>query len=499
MNRRHPGRTLGKPRFIMSLHQTLFATAVRRPDQAALSCRGERLTYGELASRVRSFAAGLARSGVRAGDRVAVHLPTGVDAVVATYAVLSLGAVLAPLNAQIRVRQLRAVLADAGVVAVVTSPGGERAARLAAPAGSAVLVSGQLSGKARRRPGRARPGDLAALFYTSSCGHARKAVMFRHGSLGRAAGALIEPLRLSDDDVVLGCLPLSCEAGLLAVATAFAAGARVVLEPSFAFPLQVLAAMARERVTVLPGVATMFSRMVALRTLARHRLSSVRAVVNLGAPLPVAMVGQLRGLFRWAKVSSLYGLPECAAVAIASEAELLGRPGSLGRALPGTALEIVDAAGVPLPAGSAGELVVRGGALMDGYWGHPEETERRLRPMGGGEERWLFTGDRVRSDADGFLYPLEPGEAVIESRGGRVSRGEVAAVIQSLPGVREVSVLGVDHPTLGEAIKAVVCLEPGSRYQARDVIRHCRTRLEGFMIPQEIEFVAPRRQLRLIA
>jgi long-chain acyl-CoA synthetase len=484
---------------MMSLHESLFASAFRRSDEPALSCRDERLTYGELARRVRAFAGGLGRCGVRAGDRVAVHLPPGVDGVVASYGIFAVGAVLVPLNAQIRVRQLRAVLADAGVVAVITSPCGERTARAAAPAGCAVLVSGRVPAGPRRTSRPPRPGDLAALFYTSSSGHGRKAVMFGHGSLAAAAGALIEPLHLSDDDVVLGCLPLSCEAGLLAVATAFAAGARVVLEPSFAFPLQVLATMACERVTVLPGVVTMFSRMTALRTLARHRLSAVRAVVNLGGPLPATMVGPLRGLFRWATVSSLYGLPECAAVAVASEAELLARPGSLGRALPGTTLRIVDGAGVPLPAGSAGELVVRGGALMDGYWRHPEATERRLRLLGDGEERWLFTGDRVRSDGDGFLYPVESGEPVIESRGGRVSRSEVAAVIRSLPGVREVSVLGVSHPTLGEAIKAVVCLEPGRRYQARDVIRHCRTRLEGFMIPQEIEFVAPPRQLRLIA
>jgi long-chain acyl-CoA synthetase len=476
---------------LMLLHDSLFARA--HSDDTALRCRGQSMSYRALVAAVLAFAGELERAGVKRGDRVALHLPNGVDAVVAVYAVWALGAIIVPVSAQIRVRQLRAILLDAGAACLVTSPAGQPTARAAARC--PLVVTGQPAGRALSRTAR-KFAKLAAIFYTLSSGSRRKGVMLGHRALAHAAQALVAPLGLRDDDVVLGALPLSCEAGLLAVATTLAAGAEVVLEPSFAFPLQVLATMTRQRVTVLPGVATMFARILALGAPALHRLSAVRALVNLGAPLPSSMVLGLRARFRWAQVSSIQGLPECAAVTLADETDLIRRPGCLGQPL-GTEVAILDERGQPVASGQEGELVVRGGAVMDGYWRRPEETARRLRPGPDGRP-WLFTGDRARRDGDGRVYALEAGDEVIESRGGRVSRREVATVIRLLPGVSEVAVVGVDHPVLGEAIKAVVTLEPGCRYRAREVIRHCRTRLEGFMIPQEIEFVVS-RHLRLIA
>ncbi|MEQ9692209.1 MAG: fatty acid--CoA ligase family protein, partial [Bauldia litoralis] len=168
--------------------------------------------------------------------------------------------------------------------------------------------------------------------------------------------------------------------------------------------------------------------------------------------------------------------------------ELARRPVSVGIAIPGTQAYVADDEGKPVAPGVIGELMIRGPHVMRGYWENPEATDRALRPGPYPWEKELRTGDFFRADADGFLYFIGRMDDIIKTRGEKVSPKEVENVLYALPGIAEAVVVGVADPILGHALKAVIALSPGAALSERDILRHCSTGLEDFMVPKFIEF-----------
>jgi long-chain acyl-CoA synthetase len=164
------------------------------------------------------------------------------------------------------------------------------------------------------------------------------------------------------------------------------------------------------------------------------------------------------------------------------------RPTSVGRGMPNERIEVVDESGNPVPPGVVGELVVTGSNVMLGYWNRPEETAEMIRPGRYPWERVLHTGDLFTRDEKGFLYFVSRRDDIIKSRGEKVSPAEVERIIHEIEDVVDAVVVGMPDPILGQAIKAVVVRAAGSQLSAREVIGHCASRLENFMIPKEVEF-----------
>jgi acyl-CoA synthetase (AMP-forming)/AMP-acid ligase II len=186
----------------------------------------------------------------------------------------------------------------------------------------------------------------------------------------------------------------------------------------------------------------------------------------------------------------MYGLTECKRCTYLPPEQLQVRPGSVGIAIPGTEAYVVDDEGERVASGVVGELVVRGGHVMQGYWGDTEMTERRLKRGPYPWEKVLYTGDLFKADDEGFLYFVARKDDIIKTRGEKVSPKEVENVLYELAGVREVAVVGIPDPVLGAAIKAIVVAEPGAGLTEREVIRHCAKSLEDFMVPKLVEFRA---------
>jgi acyl-CoA synthetase (AMP-forming)/AMP-acid ligase II len=156
--------------------------------------------------------------------------------------------------------------------------------------------------------------------------------------------------------------------------------------------------------------------------------------------------------------------------------------------MPNEEVYLVDEEGNRLGPGAVGELVVRGANVMKGYWELPDETARCLKPGPLPGESVLYTGDLFRMDDEGYLYFLGRKDDIIKSRGEKVSPKEVENVLYSHPEIAEAAVVGVPDAILGQAVKAVVAVKPGSRLTERDVMRHCAGRLEDFMVPKLVEF-----------
>jgi len=490
----------------MLLHHAFDATLARTPGHIALVCGAQRLSYAEIDERAHALERLLRRRGVVRGDRVALFLDNSVEFAVGVLAVLRLGAVFMPVNALTKDDKLAYMLRDARAAALLTQATLSHVWRTALGEAASVhtaVVAGDDIGPSdvRLHPwpsGGAAPAagssgaidcDLASIIYTSGSTGFPKGVMLSHLNMVSAMRSVSGYLGLRADDIVLCALPLAFDYGLYQVLMAWHVGATVVLERGFTFPVPVLETMARERVTVFPGVPTMFAMLLALKSLDRFDLAALRMITNTAAALSEPHIAQLRALFPQAVLFSMYGLTECKRVTFLPPEQLDIRPTSVGRGMPNEEVWLVDDDGRRLPDGSVGELVVRGSNVMLGYWEKPQETARRLKPGPLPGERVLYSGDLFRTDAEGWLYFVARRDDIIKSRGEKVSPREVENAIHALDGVYEVAVVGVDDPVLGQAVKAYVTLKPDASLTERDVIRHCLERLESFMAPKHVEFV----------
>ena len=474
----------------------LQRSAERLPDKLALVCAGRRLTYGQIDQMADQLASALIARGVARGDRVGLYLANSVEAVVGIFAALKAGAVFVPINRTTKAEKLSYILNNCRAVALLTDDrsGVEGLpARLTAevPSLRAIVLPGdfdaiQETSVATRPPRVNIDLDLACLIYTSGTTGEPKGVMSDHANVVFAAGSIIQYLRNVESDVVLDVLPLSFDYGLYQVLMTFAFGGTLVLEPSFAYPGEVLKTMERERVTGFPGVPTIFA-ILARMDLAPYDLSSLRYITNTAAALPVGHIEDLRRRFPGVALYSMYGLTETKRTLYLPPEMLDTKPASVGIAIPGTEVWLEDEAGARLGPGHVGELIVRGRHVMRGYWEAPEATAARFRPGPLPGERVCHTGDLFRMDDDGYLYFVGRKDDIIKSRGEKVAPKEVESVLYRLPGVVEAAVVGVPDPILGQAVKAVLVVR-GVTLSAAEVLAHCRRHLEDFMVPKFLEF-----------
>jgi amino acid adenylation domain-containing protein len=487
----------------MLVQEFLSRTAARLGAKTALICGQQRLTFGELDAMANRLANALAAHGVRRGDRVAIHLPNGVEAVVGIFAALKAGAAFVLVNSSTKEDKLKYILNNCRATAlllpgrceyleelwrdvpsllcgVVCGPGlGREDPRL--PSFAAI----QEEGDAAEPPCANIDLDLACLVYTSGSTGEPKGVICDHSNVDFASGSILAYLGTREDDVVLSVLPLSFDYGLYQLLMAFKIGATLVLERTFTYPALILQRIQEERVTVFPGVPTIFAMLLQLDRSA-FDLSSLRFITNTAAALPPSHIVELQAGFPGVTLFSMYGLTETKRTLYLPPDQLALRPGSVGIPIPGTETWLVDEEGNRLPPGSTGELVVRGRHVMRGYWEAPEATARRYRPGPLPGERVCYSGDLFRTDEEGYFYFVSRKDDIIKSRGEKVAPKEVENVLQMLPGVMA-AVVGVPDPTLGEAIKAFVVAR-GRAYSEAEVIAHCRAHLEDFMVPRYVEF-----------
>ncbi len=494
------------------LQDYLAASAARDPGQLALVCDGERLSYAELDRRANRLAHALARRGVARGDRVVVFADNTVQTVVSFWAVLKANAVVCVINAQTRADKLAAMLADTRASALVTDA---RHAAVFLDAASrsphlvTVIVAGALEPERAAllrgfvawddalaaESGDAPPArlnidaDLAALIYSSASTGDPKAVMLTHRNMLAASASIVSYLGNHAGDVTLSVLPLSLSYGIYQMVAAFAVGSRLVLERSFAFPAQVLQAMAAEGATGFAGVPMIWAVLIGMRNLADYDLSKLRYVTNAAAALPPAHLLRLRELLPHVRIFSMYGQTECARISYLPPDDVERKPSSIGVPIPNTEFWVVDEHGQRLGPGHVGELVVRGAHVMRGYWEKPDLTALRLRPGPLPGEMVLYTGDYHRLDEEGYLYFVSRMDDIIKSRGEKVAPREVENAIAQIPGVREVAVIGVPDEILGQAVKAFVLPEPGAELTEKAVRLECERRVESYMVPKHVVFV----------
>ena len=491
----------------MLLHDAFLSSAQRLPDKVAIVSGAQRWSYRQLLNGALSLAQMLRSDGVVPGDRVVLLLENRIEFVVALHGVLLAGAVCVPVSAFTKSDKLAFILGDTGATALLTQVQLTPAWALAI-ANSPAVVSCRIAGDTNAVGSDPRnkfwplgdapapaieesriDQDLAALIYTSGSTGLPKGVMLTHLNMTSAWASVQAYLGLREDDVIGLALSPVYSYGLYNLLMGLGVGATVVLERAAAFPVKVAEMLERERVTVFPGVPTLFSSLLGMEELARFDLRSVRLLTNAAAALSINHVQRLRKTFPHAQLFSMYGLTECMRVTYLPPGEVEHRPGSVGRGMANQEHWLIDADKQRLPNGSNGELVVRGSHVMRGYWKRAAETEERFLEGAVDGERVLRTGDLFRTDDEGFLYFVARMDDIIKTRGEKVAPREVENAIYELDGVVDCAVIGVADDSLGEAVKAFVTLRPGFELTARDIVKHCLARLENHMAPKFVDFV----------
>ncbi len=494
------------------LQDYLTHSARRLPDKVALVCGKQRFAYRALEQQSNALAHALVARGVARGDRVFVFADNAYETVVSFWAVLKANAVVSIINPLTKAEKLAYLIEDCRPTVLIAAahlfPAWGPAARKAPL--RAVLVAGAidparlegLSGvtpwaeAVAEHPGEHPPArqnlelDLAAIVYTSGSTGDPKGAMLTHRCMLSAITSISAYLEIREDEVILGVLPLAFNYGLGQLLMSAREGATLVLERSFAFPAQVLESVVREKVTGFPAIPTIFAILAELKNRAEYDFSRVRYVTNAAAALPVKHVEVVKELFPNARLFSMYGQTECNRISYLPPEFVATKPTSIGIAIPNTELWIVDENDRRVGPNMVGQLVVRGATLMRGYWGKPELTAKKLRPGPVPGELVLYTGDYCRFDEDGHLYFVSRMDDIINTRGEKVAPKEIEVILYNLPGVREVAVVGVPDDVLGQAVKAFLVLEEGVSMTEKQVQKACQDKLEGFMVPKFVQFVA---------
>lgn len=491
-----------------NVHDLLAQQAAARPDAAALTYRDATVTYADVWRCARAAAAQLRGLGVQRGDRVAIYLEKRLETVAAIFAASAAGAVFVPINHVLKPLQVGHILADSAATVLVTSADrlGQLAAALAGSQVAHVIVVGDAVPEASGDhgvhgwdDGQAADGDPgpsgaidvdpAAILYTSGSTGKPKGVVLSHRNLIVGAESVSTYLGNTADDVILSVLPLSFDAGLSQVTTAFAVGAHCVLM-NYLLPRDVPKLAAAHGVTGITAVPPLWLQLadVDWPTDAARR---IRYWANTGGRMPRATLDRLRGIFTEASPFLMYGLTEAFRSTYLDPSQVDIRPGSIGKAIPNAEILVLRPDGTPCDPGEPGELVHRGALVALGYWNDPERTAQRFRPVHHPGQEWrapelaVWSGDTVVADEEGFLSFVGRADDMIKTSGYRVSPTEVEEAAYSSGLVRDVVAVGVDDPALGQRIVLVVTPADGQLTEA-SLVAALRPLLPAYMIPSRV-------------
>ncbi|MEV6115096.1 FadD3 family acyl-CoA ligase [Streptomyces sp. NPDC052109] len=484
-----------------------------------------RITYAELGARVERAAAACLAGGVRAGDRVAVWAPNSLDWIVSALGAVTAGAVLVPLNTRFKGTEAADVLRRSGtrlLFVTGTFLGASYVASLRRAAGEGVpdagggplpglpelrevvvlsedapadfrtwkdfLAAGEGVGAAevRARAAKLEGDSVSDIIYTSGTTGRPKGAVITHTQTLRAYEIWSDLAGLRSGDRYLIINPFFHTFGYKAgVIACLMRGATVIPQPVFNVETA-LANIAAERISVLPGPPTLLQSLLDHPSREAYDLSALRLMVTGAAVVPLRLVERLRAELGVATVLTAYGLSE--ASGIVTMCRRGDAPSVIastsGRVIPGTEVKTVDATGAPVDAGTPGEVLVRGFNVMRGYYQDAEATSEAISPDG-----WLHTGDVGVLDEAGNLRITDRIKDMFIVGGFNAYPAEIEQLLGVHPDVREVAVIGVPDPRLGEVAKAFVVRRPGALLTSDDLIAWGRREMANYKVPRAVEFV----------
>jgi malonyl-CoA/methylmalonyl-CoA synthetase len=471
---------------LYALLRSHFAENLDQP--CVLIPGGPVIHYDDIDATSARIAHALLAAGCVAGDRVAVQADKCWQVLALYLACLRAGLVYLPLNTGYRKSELSHFFDDAEPRVVVCAP--ENAAEAAALRSQATVLTlagdeGTLLDSARDRSPQfdtvaSAPGDLAALLYTSGTTGRSKGAMLTHRNLATNALALVDYWRFTRGDVLLHALPLFHVHGLfVACHCALLSASRMLWLQKFdaAEVLRLL-----PHATVMMGVPTYYSRLLAEPAFDAGACREIRVFISGSAPLLAETFSEFADRTGHTIVER-YGMTETG-MNTSNPLDGERRCGSVGPALPGISVQVVDPEGAICPPGMVGVIEVKGPNVFSGYWRMPDRTREEFTDDG-----YFRTGDIGEMAADRYLRIVGRAKDLIITGGLNVYPKEIEERIDALPGVAESAVIGVGDPDLGEAVTAVVVAKEGHIVNEAGIIVALKQEIAGFKVPKRVHVI----------
>ncbi|MCJ7493124.1 MAG: long-chain fatty acid--CoA ligase [Deltaproteobacteria bacterium] len=483
----------------MNIAEILTKTSERLPNKMAFYFDDRGTTYQALQDGSESLALGLKKLGVQKGDRVGVFSPSSLEFVISWFAAVKLGAGVIPVNIMLKARESRYILENAEVSTLIVHHSqmemihSLRSALTLLknlivigpkPLPESFLFADLLSEKpSSPMTLNCAPHDTATMIYTSGTTGYPKGAMITHANFYSNVQGIIKALALDEDMVRVSVTPLFHAMGLTVnmLAVVFL-GASAVIQAKLDFE-EFLKANEKYKATMISGAPALHYMLVHDPRTKNYDLSLWKVAMSGSAPLPVEVLRKFEEKFKIPMVEA-YGLTEVTTAATANPVFGTRKPGSVGLPLPDLEVKIFDDQDHEVPTGEVGEVVIRGSAVMKGYYNNPEATAETLK---GG---WLHTGDLGKLDEDGYLYILDRKKDMIICSGYNVYPREVEELLHTHPAVMEAAVIGIPDPKRGESPMAFIIPRPGKKVTEEELIQFCKENLAPYKAIKGVKFVA---------
>ncbi|MBI2542187.1 long-chain-fatty-acid--CoA ligase [Candidatus Woesearchaeota archaeon] len=471
-------------------------TASRLPDKVAIEFEEQRVTFNELQLQSNKAANAFQGIGIVKGDRVAQFMPNSLELVYSLLGNFKNGSIIVPMNIGFKEQEIQHILHDSGAKAVIVDkerlPIVRNVMQSLPNLKTIILVDGneesvynfhELMKKASDKEPTVviKDEDHSIIFYTSGTTGKPKGAALSQTNITSNVKALAQAWKWAEDDIFLLTLPLYHIHGIgVALCGSLYVGNFTILRKKFVAD-EVLEAIQKRKATLFMGVPTMYFKLLEVEGLEKYDLSSMRLFVSGSAPLSKDLFYKLKKALGH-EILERAGMSE-SMMNFSNPYEGERIPGSVGPCLPGVKIRITDKTYNDVPAGTEGEILIKGPNVFNGYWNKPAYNKQVFK------DGWFVTGDVGKIDEKNYVYIIGRSKDVIISGGINIYPREVEDVIESIPQVKECAVVGVPDKEFGESVKAYVVLNGESKLTDDEVIAYCKDNLASFKKPKFVEFL----------